>query len=82
MAEKDSEVQVQEEPCHLCGAVVELRHDGPGQALWVCRGCGDMDIAFHFPARIHKWKCTVCEMRYWSWNEPSEQRVCTGCADR
>lgn len=71
----------QGESCDECGGRVLFEWHGPGQALWVCETCGDMDLALHAPPRPFRWRCEICDAPYYSWLEPS-QKICRECGTR
>jgi hypothetical protein len=70
------------ELCDACGGRWLWRWDGPGQAIWICEGCGDADIAWHMPVRPHTWTCLRCSRGFYGWIQPAEPAICTSCRPR
>ena len=67
------------ELCDKCGGRVLWEWHGPGQALWVCEGCEESDIALQAPPRPHTWKCSGCGHASYSWTPPVQSLVCVSC---
>lgn len=65
--------------CEKCGGRWLWQWDGPGQALWICEGCGDVDIALHMPPRPCTWTCSRCTRGFYSWELPAEPPICPDC---